>query len=89
MGYDLIFRWPSWASSILLSWVSKTHRDIFSYHITCIKYNLMLHMTCIIVKMFLCVATVNGKSFAGLNFRGFHGFQEYRRRISVNISAPL
>ena len=31
--------------------------------------------------------TVNGERFAGLNFCIFHGFQEYRKSFSVNISA--
>ena len=29
--------------------------------------------------------TVNGERFTGLNFRVFHGFQEYRESFSVNI----
>ena len=33
--------------------------------------------------------TVNRERFAGLNFRVFHGFQEYRESFSVDISASL
>ena len=32
---------------------------------------------------------VNGERFAGLNFRVFHGFQEYGKSFSVNIKASL
>ena len=32
---------------------------------------------------------INGERFVGLNFRVFHGFPEYRERVSVNISASL
>ena len=30
-------------------------------------------------------ATVNGERFTGLNFRGFHGFQEHRESFPVNV----
>ena len=33
--------------------------------------------------------TVNGERFAGLNFRGFRGFQEHHESFSVNKSAAL
>jgi len=33
--------------------------------------------------------TVNGERFAGLNFCGFHGFEEDRESFSVNISHEL
>ena len=31
------------------------------------------------------VNTVNGESFTGLNFRGFHGFLEDRESFPMNI----
>ena len=37
----------------------------------------------------MIVNTVNGERFAGLNFHGFRGFQEYHESFSVNISASL
>jgi len=33
--------------------------------------------------------TVNGERFAGLNFRGFHGFEEDRESFSLNILHEL
>ena len=45
-------------------------------------------LKCIFVD-FNPLLTVNGERFAGLNFRGFHGFQEYCESFSVNISASL
>ena len=33
--------------------------------------------------------TVNGERFAGLNFHGFRGCQEYHESFSINISATL
>ena len=40
------------------------------------------------VMMNLKQYTVNGERFAGLNFRVFHDFQEYRQSFSVNL-VPL
>ena len=37
----------------------------------------------------LYVHTINGERFAGLNIGAFHGFQEYRENLSVNIIAFL
>ena len=34
-------------------------------------------------------STVNRERFAGLNFRIFHSFPEYRESFSMNISASL
>ena len=33
--------------------------------------------------------TVNVERFSGLNFHSFYGFQDYRERFSITISASL
>ena len=38
---------------------------------------------------FVYIATVKGEKFAGLNFHGFRGFQEYHESFPVNVNASL
>ena len=62
---------------LLNMWLSEQKPAIFAYKL---KF-IICDQT--------CENTVNEERFAGLNFRGFHGFQEYCESFSVNISASL